>query len=95
MVRQDTKNPDKLTKDQARELCHYLNSYNQYAGTGARFEVRQLIEIGAQIQGSVKDIQISGTVTMCAAVNDHICPSCKNDRCSKTERTCWLCGGKL
>lgn len=28
-------------------------------------------------------------------INDHICPSCKNDKCSKTEVTCWKCGGKL
>lgn len=29
------------------------------------------------------------------AVNDHTCPSCKNDRCSKSEKTCWKCGGVL
>ena len=29
------------------------------------------------------------------AINDHSCPSCGNDRCSKSERTCWKCGGKL
>lgn len=29
------------------------------------------------------------------AVNDHVCPSCQNDRCSKNEKTCWRCGGVL
>lgn len=29
------------------------------------------------------------------AINNHTCPSCKNDRCSKSEKTCWKCGGKL
>lgn len=29
------------------------------------------------------------------AVNNHICPSCKNDRCSKSEKSCWKCGGVL
>ena len=30
-----------------------------------------------------------------AAINDHTCPGCGNTRCSKSERTCWRCGGKL
>lgn len=30
------------------------------------------------------------------AVNDYVCLSCGNTKCSKqTERTCWKCGGKL
>ena len=29
------------------------------------------------------------------AINNHICPCCKNDRVSKSERTCWKCGGAL
>lgn len=30
-----------------------------------------------------------------AVVNDHVCPSCGNDRCSKQERSCWKCGNRL
>jgi hypothetical protein len=30
-----------------------------------------------------------------APINDHVCPTCRNDRCSKTEKSCWKCGGKL
>jgi len=30
-----------------------------------------------------------------SAINDHVCPGCKNDRCSKSERICWKCGGSL
>ena len=29
------------------------------------------------------------------AVNDHVCPKCKNNRLSKTEVKCWSCGEKL
>lgn len=29
------------------------------------------------------------------ATNNHICPSCNNDRVSKTEKSCWKCGSKL
>lgn len=30
-----------------------------------------------------------------AAVNNHKCGACGNDRCSTTEVTCWKCGNKL
>jgi hypothetical protein len=30
-----------------------------------------------------------------AAVNDHVCPSCKNHRCSRSEKLCWKCGDPL
>lgn len=29
------------------------------------------------------------------AINDHVCPTCTNNRCSKSEKSCWKCGGKL
>jgi ribosomal protein L37AE/L43A len=28
-------------------------------------------------------------------VNDHICPACGNNRCSRQEIKCWRCGNKL
>ena len=28
-------------------------------------------------------------------INNHVCPSCKNDRCSIGEKSCWKCGGAL
>lgn len=40
----------------------------------------------------VKDVVTSPTS---AAVNNHICPCCGNDKVSKTERSCWKCGGNL
>lgn len=33
--------------------------------------------------------------TSSMAINDHTCPTCKNNRCSKTEKSCWKCGNKL
>lgn len=29
------------------------------------------------------------------AENNHVCPHCDNDKCSKSEKSCWKCGGKL
>jgi hypothetical protein len=29
------------------------------------------------------------------AMNDHTCPSCGNDKCSKAEKSCWKCGATL
>ena len=28
-------------------------------------------------------------------INDYVCPHCNNNRCSKSERTCWRCGNLL
>ena len=30
-----------------------------------------------------------------AAINDHVCPTCQNDKCSKSEKVCWKCGNPL
>ena len=35
---------------------------------------------------------ISGAVPL---INNHVCPSCKNDRLNKSEKSCWKCGAKL
>jgi hypothetical protein len=48
-------------------------------GLGATWKTKQSAKIDAASQ----------------AVNDHVCPTCKNNRCSKSEKTCWKCGGKL
>lgn len=29
------------------------------------------------------------------AINNHVCPACKNDRCNKQEKSCWKCGSSL
>ena len=29
------------------------------------------------------------------AINNHICPTCKNDRVNVCEKTCWKCGNSL
>ena len=40
------------------------------------------------------DVVVKSTNSI-VAVNDYTCPHCKNDRCSRSERTCWKCGGVL
>lgn len=35
------------------------------------------------------------TANQGVAINNHVCPTCKNDRCSKSERSCWKCGNAL
>jgi hypothetical protein len=34
-------------------------------------------------------------ISSSVSINDHTCPTCKNDRCSKTEKSCWKCGNSL
>lgn len=26
------------------------------------------------------------------AINDYVCPACHNEKCSRTEKSCWKCG---
>lgn len=76
---QDVNNPKPLSYEKAKKLASQLN------GSSAQFEVRLL---------ATKQVSVSKTDTL-VAVNDHTCKWCNNNRCSKTEKSCWKCGGKL
>ncbi len=39
--------------------------------------------------------QAPSMVASNAAINDHTCTSCGNNRCSKTEKSCWKCGSPI
>jgi len=41
------------------------------------------------------DVRRTPEVTASGAINDYICGTCKNDRCSKSEKKCWRCGAIL
>jgi hypothetical protein len=41
------------------------------------------------------EVAVAAVNTSGKAINDHVCPSCGNKRCSRTEKLCWLCGGSL
>ncbi len=34
----------------------------------------------------------STTNVVTAAVNDYTCPNCNNNKCSRSEKSCWKCG---
>jgi hypothetical protein len=34
-------------------------------------------------------------LTAYAMINNHVCPSCNNDRVNKNEKSCWRCGSTL
>ena len=39
----------------------------------------------------VNSVPVS-VVNSAKAVNDYTCPACHNNKCSKTEKSCWKCG---
>ncbi len=45
-----------------------------------------------QLAEPLKQVVVSTTM---GAVNDHVCATCGNDRCSRTERSCWRCGAPI
>lgn len=57
-----------------------------YFNSNAPFKFDQWI---IKIYPESKDVNVN------QIINDHTCPSCKNDRCSRSEKSCWKCGEKL
>lgn len=53
------------------------------------------IETKMTIGGPVRFVGETIKVDPPKAINDHTCPHCGNTACSKTERSCWKCGGSL
>lgn len=53
------------------------------------------IELISSSKDEVKAEIIIAKSNNLAVVNDYICPTCKNNRCSKSEKTCWKCGNPL
>lgn len=78
-----------LTLGKIYEVCGESVSKNDYLLVGealgwmkSRFE-------------KVDDNSVSSTTGSAAPINDHVCPTCKNDKCSLAEVTCWKCGNPL
>lgn len=46
---------------------------------------------------AVAQTVVASIVSNKAPINDHTCPNkwCGNNRCSKSEKVCWKCGGNL
>jgi hypothetical protein len=68
--------------------------HKHFAFPGAAAEVQPNLWKGAYDKsGSINKPVID------KAINDHQCPTCKNDRVSKSEKAkkipCWKCGGEL
>lgn len=85
-IQQDEEKPFKLTLEQATAWCNQLN---QVKGNGpATFEVHAFDDSSSDQRFST-DLGLNANV---AVINDHVCPACKNDKCSKTEKSCWKCG---
>ncbi len=80
---QQVTSPFKLTKIECEEWLEYIIRNNNVLRD--EFEIRQ---VDATIDTCLN-------VVTTEAINDHVCPSCNNDRCSKTEKSCWKCGNLL
>ena len=44
---------------------------------------------------TVVDGETAATSASGTPVNDHVCPTCQNNKCSKSEKLCWKCGNPL
>jgi len=70
-------------------------------GPNSRYDKDLCSDLDAFIKEQFVDEKITGAISavvkpsVMSPVNDHICPHCRNDRVSKTEKSCWRCGEKL
>lgn len=96
---QDPNQPFSLLLNEATKKCDELNAATASMTLGIKYEVRQLLPSGRSLTiGAISKATIPSVVKEAAstlAVNDHTCKACGNDRCSKTEKSCWKCGNKL
>ncbi len=81
---QDPTNPFQLTKAEAEEWASRLNSSLSFID----YEVRPL---DPKFTVSVS-FSNAASNTIGPAINDYTCPGCKNDKCSRSEKSCWKCG---
>lgn len=80
----------------------YVNSikiYNQYINYFGGVYADSSIETCNVFCRTVYTSESNSAKSVCntthPVINNHICPSCHNDKCSKNEKSCWKCGSKL
>lgn len=96
-IQQNEDYPFKLTLEQATAWCDQLNKLGiaTFQLCPAIFEVQVLDDFSwgdlswDDLRNQPTDLGLNANVTV---INDHVCPSCKNDKCSKAEKSCWKCG---
>lgn len=44
---------------------------------------------------AIAQVMQAPVTSAAVTINDHTCPGCHNTKCSKSEKTCWKCGGAL
>lgn len=82
--------PSEHTVETKRELWAWLK---QNANTGSYQMINPNRTFGYTLDDAVS--KNDGASSTQPAVNDRTCPSCGNDRCSTTEKSCWKCGNQL
>lgn len=89
-VHQDPCSPLKLSLEDAK-------NWHREFGDLTAFVIRELLADGITggefYQEEAVDVPIHNSTA--TAVNDHVCPTCQNDRCNKQEKFCWKCGSTL
>lgn len=82
-------NPKPLTLENAKKFLSALGS-----NALGEYEVRAIDSNDGISSIELKDLKPVHD-PKAPAINDHVCPHCQNDRVSKSEPSCWRCGGKL
>jgi hypothetical protein len=78
---------------------HWMSHQEKYGPLEYLLNIDQY-QMGSWIEDDTPCVLLSrGVSTPTSAVgaplNNHTCPTCKNTRVNRSEKNCWLCGGKL
>jgi hypothetical protein len=90
---QSQKNPHRLSPQEAD-----IYRTDACCGSTHEFEIREVLADGSpgDLWHPLVEVPMAPIRSATAApINDHVCPACWNDKCSKTEKSCWKCGSPL
>lgn len=87
--------PVRLTLERAKHICACI-----VQRCGGDWEVREVdFTQSPPMPAGYIPLQVSrialGPSDNTPVINNHTCPTCRNDRCNKNERSCWKCGNEL
>lgn len=94
-----TWSPDDIHQDVMGEVIKFVGAKDITSAAYIQFsdkDVPSLHQVQVRFDREMVKVPSKMDITVVSStVNDHVCSHCKNERCSKSEKNCWRCGGPL
>jgi hypothetical protein len=74
----------------------YIQAFNLRVEDDLGYAFGHIVYLENVMETGTETENVSVNVSLSAEPsNDYVCPTCQNDKCSKSEKICWRCGNKL